>query len=232
MIPWLAPHQPFPPLDRALAEPNGLLAAGGDLSPDRLLTAYRLGIFPWFTEGEPILWWSPDPRMVLFSDELVISRSLRKTLRRHAYEIRVDTAFTDVMRACAAPRPGQPGTWIHPDMIRAYTTLHQMGMAHSVETWVEGTLVGGLYGVAIGRVFFGESMFARVSNASKLALAYLVRHVQRRGFGMIDCQIHTAHLASLGARDITRMEFSHRLEEWAAGPEPAGAWTFDTEPIP
>jgi len=229
MIPWLAPHQPFPPLDRALDEPNGLLAAGGDLSPDRLLTAYRLGIFPWFAEGEPILWWSPDPRMVLFPDELVLSRSLRKTLRHHAYKIRVDTAFADVMRACAAPRPGQQGSWIHPDMIHAYTTLHQMGLAHSVETWREGTLVGGLYGVAIGRVFFGESMFARVSNASKIAFAHLARQLHRRGFGMIDCQVHTAHLASLGARDITRTDFSHRLAEWATGPEPAGSWPFEDE---
>jgi len=230
MIPWLAPHQPFPPIDRALDEPNGLLAAGGDLSPNRLLTAYRLGIFPWFADGEPILWWSPDPRMVLFPSELRLSRSLRQTLRRHNYEIRVDTAFADVMRACAAPRPGQQGSWIHPLMIHAYTTLHQMGVAHSVETWRDSRLVGGLYGVAIGRVFFGESMFARVNDASKIAFAHLVRHLQRRHFGMIDCQIRTAHLASLGARDITRTAFSHRLEEWATGPESTGAWTFEHEP--
>ncbi len=227
MIPWLAPHTPFPPLDRALNEPNGLLAAGGDLSPERLITAYRLGVFPWFTEGEPILWWSPDPRMVLFPDELVISRSLRKTLRRRAYDIRVDTAFTDVMRACAAPRQGQRGSWIHPDMIRAYTTLHQMGLAHSVETWMAGTLAGGLYGIALGRVFFGESMFARVRDASKIAFAHLVRHVQRRRFGLIDCQISTAHLASLGAREIARTEFSQRLADLATCREPVGTWQFD-----
>ena len=170
MIPWLdphSPHSPFPPLASALAEPNGLLAAGGDLSPQRLIEAYHSGIFPWFNEGEPILWWSPDPRMVLIPGELKISRSLSKVLKKDEYEIRFDSAFVEVMQACAAPRKRQAGTWIHPDMIAAYTALHQMGLAHSVETWIDGELAGGLYGIALGKMFFGESMFSRVPDASK-----------------------------------------------------------------
>ena len=170
MIPWLDPHaahSPFPPLATALTDPNGLLAAGGDLSPQRLIEAYRSGIFPWFNEGEPILWWSPDPRMVLVPGELKISRSLSKALKKGGYEIRFDSAFIEVMQACAAPRKKQAGTWIHPDMIAAYTVLHQMGLAHSVETWIDGKLAGGLYGIALGRMFFGESMFSRVPDASK-----------------------------------------------------------------
>ena len=165
MIPWLEGRSPFPPPERALKEPNGLLAAGGDLSPERLLAAYRHGIFPWYGEGEPILWWSPDPRMVLVPAELIVSRSLKKTLRNTPYEVRFDGAFDAVMRACAAPRPGQPGTWITDEMRAGYARLHALGYAHCVETWMEGELAGGLYGVALGRVFFGESMRRQAGRA-------------------------------------------------------------------
>ncbi|MDD5329258.1 MAG: leucyl/phenylalanyl-tRNA--protein transferase [Sulfuricella sp.] len=227
MIPWLNPQDPFPPLASALREPNGLLAAGADLSPQRLIAAYRSGIFPWFNPGEPILWWSPDPRMGLFPAELKVSRSLRKTLRRHAYEIRVDSAFREVMQGCAAPRDGRKGTWISPQMIAAYGELHRQGYAHSVETWMEGKLVGGLYGIALGRMFYGESMFSRESDASKVAFVHLVRQLERWGFGMIDCQMKTPHLASLGAREIPRTEFSARLAELVNFPGITGPWQFD-----
>ncbi|MCC6534947.1 MAG: leucyl/phenylalanyl-tRNA--protein transferase [Burkholderiales bacterium] len=229
MIPWLGRTHSFPPLDSALAEPNGLLAAGGDLSPARLLAAYRLGIFPWFGEGDPILWWSPDPRMVLHPAEIKVSRSLRKRLRRGDYEIRVDTAFERVMAACAEPRRGQDGTWINPAMLDAYGMLHRRGFAHSVETWQDGALVGGLYGIALGRAFFGESMFARATDASKLALAHLARQLERWRFGLIDCQMRTAHLASLGAREISRARFSRQLEQLVNYPQRAAPWTFDRD---
>lgn len=225
MITWLESRSPFPPPERALKDPNGLLAAGGDLSPERLLAAYRRGIFPWYGEGEPILWWSPDPRMVLVPEELVVSRSLKKTLRNTAYEIRFDSAFGEVMRACAAPRPGQPGTWITDEMLAGYALLHRMGYAHSVETWMEGKLAGGLYGVALGRMFFGESMFSRRSNASKIALVALVEFLKRQGFGLIDCQVHTNHLQSLGAHDIPRARFLRRLEELIHYPREPGSWS-------
>ncbi|MDP2809012.1 MAG: leucyl/phenylalanyl-tRNA--protein transferase [Rhodocyclaceae bacterium] len=230
MIPWLpaeaAPESSFPPVERALAEPDGLLAVGGDLSPQRLLAAYRRGIFPWYSEGEPILWWSPDPRMVLFPDELKVSRSLAKILRNVDYEVRFDTAFADVMAACAAaPRHGQPGTWITPEMQAAYRRLHALGHAHSVEIWIDGQLAGGLYGVAIGRAFYGESMFARRRDASKIALAHLCSRLSTRGFGIIDCQMETAHLASLGARPIPRREFLARLECLVPEGDPPGRWS-------
>lgn len=212
MIPWLTYSDPFPPVDSATREPNGLLAAGADLSPGRLLDAYARGVFPWFGPDEPILWWSPDPRMVLFPQDFKVSRSLRRRLARPDYEIRVDTAFDAVMTACGAPRRGQNGTWIGAEMRRAYGRLHRLGHAHSVETWMAGQLVGGLYGVALGRVFYGESMFARVDDASKLALAHLVTQLRRWGFGLIDCQMETAHLASLGARPIARADFLRHLE--------------------
>ncbi|BCT69409.1 leucyl/phenylalanyl-tRNA--protein transferase [Nitrosospira sp. NRS527] len=231
MIPWLTPETPFPPLDTALAEPNGLLAAGGDLSPQRLIEAYRCGIFPWFNEGDPLLWWSPDPRMVLFPAELKISRSLRKTLKKANYTIRIDSAFNQVMQACAAPRKERAGTWIHDEMIAAYTALHEMGWAHSIETWIEGELVGGLYGVAQGRMFFGESMFSRTTDASKVAFVHLVRHLERRGFKMIDCQMKTAHLASFGAREISRKEFSLKLKELINYPERVDKWCVDYESL-
>ena len=228
MIPWLNNNAPFPPVNRALRESNGLLAAGGDLSVPRLLEAYRHGIFPWFNPGEPILWWSPDPRMVLIPGEFKTSRSLDKVLRNAAYEVRCDTAFEQVMRGCAAPRGGHHGTWIHEDMIAAYCALYEIGYAHSVEVWMDGSLAGGLYGVAIGRMFYGESMFSHASNASKIALTHLARQLERWQFKMIDCQMNTAHLASLGAREISRSEFIARLQE-LINCEPVTHWQFDTD---
>lgn len=230
MIPLLDNDTPFPPIERALSRPNGLLAAGGNLSTTRLLDAYRHGIFPWFNAGEPILWWSPDPRMVLVPAEFKISRSLRKTLRNKDYEVRADSAFEQVMRACAAPRGEQAGTWIHEDMIAAYTELYHRGMAHSVETWMNGKLVGGLYGVSIGRMFFGESMFSRATDASKIALAHLTAQLQHWDYGLIDCQMNTPHLASLGAREIPRAEFMLHLKELVHYPHPLIKWQFDHEP--
>ncbi len=202
----------FPPLEHALAEPNGLLAAGGDLSPERLLDAYSQGIFPWFNEDEPILWWSPDPRMVLFPNELKISQSLQKTIKKHDYQIRTDSHFKQIMEACAQPRKNQAGTWIHPQMIAAYTALHEMGWAHCVETWIDDQLIGGLYGVSIGRIFFGESMFSLKPNASKIAFVHLVQQLQQWQFDLIDCQVKTSHLASLGAREISRGQFRQILD--------------------
>jgi len=218
----------FPPVTQALRRPNGLLAAGGDLSPPRLLEAYRHGIFPWFNEDEPILWWSPDPRMVLFPAEFRISHSLRKTLRKGRHVVRLDSAFEQVMRACAAPREGASGTWIHEEMIAAYCELHRMGYAHSVETWLDGELIGGLYGVALGRMFYGESMFSRRTDASKIALAHLAAQLKRWNFGMIDCQMNTPHLASLGAREIPRKEFIARLQE-LINYAPVTDWHFDSD---
>ncbi|WP_028452055.1 leucyl/phenylalanyl-tRNA--protein transferase [Chitinilyticum aquatile] len=226
MIAWLDHTLSFPPLSQAMREPNGLLAAGGDLHPLRLLAAYRQGIFPWFMPDEPILWWSPDPRMVLFPDELHVPRSLEKTLRNRPYEIRCDTAFAEVMAACAAPRDRHGGTWITPAMRAAYEALHQQGYAHSAECWIDGELAGGLYGVAIGKMFYGESMFAFRPDASKMAFVHLVRWLQARGFPLIDCQMHTAHLARFGAREIGRAEFVQRLQLACAMPEPPGAWHY------
>ena len=321
MIPWLSDNAPFPPVEHALRLPNGLLAAGGNLSVPRLLDAYRHGIFPWFNPGEPILWWSPDPRMVLIPSEFKISRSLAKVLRNTPYEVRTDTAFEQVMRSCAAPRTnhqgGHHGTWIHEDVIAAYCALHQLGYAHSVEVWmpkksfqlqIEGEtrrqrandmdsaistamsarcpatklsscdspvewpvvtpgsqrsiaeelaleLVGGLYGVCIGQMFYGESMFSNASNASKIALAHLARQLERWQIspssldtpcvscaepveasgvprtGMIDCQMNTHHLASLGAREIPRSEFIARLQELVHC-APITNWQFDTDLFP
>ncbi len=213
MIPLLNKDSPFPPLSQALTYPNGLLAVGGDLTAARLLQAYRQGIFPWFSPGDPILWWSPDPRMVLFPSEFKISRSLRKKLVNLNYAVTVDTSFETVMRECAAPRAAEIGTWITDAMIGAYCKLFRLGHAHSVEVWMEDQLVGGLYGVTIGRIFFGESMFSRRTDASKIALAHLARQLERWNFGLIDCQMHTPHLATLGARPITRPEFIAHLQE-------------------
>jgi leucyl/phenylalanyl-tRNA--protein transferase len=236
MIPWLDSNAPFPDVSEALTDDApGLLAAGGDLSPQRLLAAYRRGIFPWFSEGQPILWWSTDPRMVLATDQFRINDSLRKTLRRversrlggGRWQPRFDSAFTDVMQACAAPRRDGPGTWISDAIIKGYSGLHALGHAHSSELWLDGELVGGAYGVCIGRMFYGESMFARVTDASKIALAYLVAFLQRNGVAMIDCQQETAHLASLGAAPISRADFLAHLEHainqplaapWQPGP--------------
>ncbi|MCX7628248.1 MAG: leucyl/phenylalanyl-tRNA--protein transferase [Methylophilaceae bacterium] len=216
---------PFPPLHAALRDPNGLIAIGGTLSRARLLAAYRAGIFPWYSPGQPVFWWSPDPRMVLFPQELRISRSLAKRLRKPDYEVRFDTAFRAVIEACAeTPRPGQEGTWIVPEMVEAYCELHQAGYAHSVETWMGGTLAGGLYGVAIGGMFYGESMFHRATDASKIALVHLVRRLQSHGFGMIDCQMHTPHLARMGAREIPRVAFAARLAALIDLPHPPEKW--------
>jgi len=232
MIPWLTEDTPFPPVTQALREPNGLLAASLSLSPERLLEAYRQGIFPWFSPGDPVLWWSPSPRMVLIPNEFIISKSLAKVLRNSNYQVRTDTSFERVMRACAAPRSGQAGTWIDEQMIAAYCALHQQGFAHSVETWVNDRLVGGLYGVAIGQMFYGESMFSSASNASKIALAHLTRQLLRWQntsiTPMIDCQMHTPHLASLGARQIPRSEFIALLEVLVNLP-PRTSWQFDTD---
>ena len=218
------PTAPFP--DPALAEtdPNGLLAVGGDLSPQRLHNAYRLGIFPWYGDGQPILWWSPDPRLVLFPDDLRISRSLRRTLRRGTFSVSLDRDFPAVIHACAAPRSDADGTWILPEIARAYERLHGLGLAHSAEAWQGDELVGGLYGVAIGRAFFGESMFSRASDASKVALVHLVRRLTDWGYALIDCQVYTPHLASLGAVEIPRAEFQRRLAEAVAAPVAAEAW--------
>lgn len=232
MIPWLSDDIRFPSVGRALSSPGGLLAAGGDLSAARLLDAYRHGIFPWFNPGEPILWWSPDRRMVLIPDEFKTSRSLAKMLRNSAHEVRCDTVFERVMRGCAAPRAkhraGHPGTWIGEDMITAYCALHSLGYAHSVETWMDGKLAGGLYGVSIGRMFYGESMFSDVSNASKIALAHLAKQLGRWQFGMIDCQMNTPHLATLGAREIPRSEFIAGLQELVHC-APITDWQFDPD---
>ncbi|BAO30234.1 leucyl/phenylalanyl-tRNA--protein transferase [Sulfuritalea hydrogenivorans] len=225
MIPWLPLEPVFPALEQALTDPNGLLAAGGDLSPQRLLAAYRRGIFPWYSAGEPILWWSPDPRMVLLPDEFRISDSLAKTLRNAKYQVRLDTAFGEVVHACASkPREGQAGTWITGEMQAAYRELHRLGYAHSVETWIDGELAGGLYGIAIGRAFYGESMFTHVRDASKIALAHLCAHLKRRGFGIIDCQMETSHLASLGARPISRRDFAARLDALCVQGDAPGQW--------
>ena len=219
MIHWLSQdepaYDPFPAVATALGSPPGLLAAGGDLSAARLIDAYRHGIFPWFSVGDPILWWSTDPRMVLFVDEFRISRSLAKRLARSIGDprmaIRCDSAFEAVIRACAEPRDPQGGTWIVDTMVDAYIELHRIGIAHSVETWIDGTLAGGLYGVAIGRMFFGESMFARTTDASKIALAHLVAFARSEGIPMLDCQQQTTHLASLGARPVSREDFVERV---------------------
>ncbi|MGB5062760.1 MAG: leucyl/phenylalanyl-tRNA--protein transferase [Candidatus Competibacter sp.] len=232
-LPWLDPHndsQPFPHPDRALTEPDGLLAAGGSLTPRRLLRAYRMGIFPWYSADQPILWWSPDPRLVLLPECLKVSRSLRKTLRKGLFAITADTAFEQVVAACAGPRQGEPGTWITPEMHRAYCRLHRLGHAHSIETWREGELVGGLYGVALGRVFYGESMFSWTSDASKVALVALATQLRRWDFAVIDCQVTTTHLLSMGAADIPRATFLQLLERYCPDePGQPGPWRLDAD---
>jgi leucyl/phenylalanyl-tRNA---protein transferase len=227
VIPFLDPDDPFPPVDFALRDPNGLLAAGADLSPARLLDAYAQGIFPWFGEDDPLLWWCPDPRMVLHVAEVRVARSLRRVIRSGRFHITMDTAFPAVMAGCAQPRPDQDGTWITDAMTEAYTQLAALGYAHSVEAWLDGVLVGGLYGVAIGRMFFGESMFARATDASKVAFVHLVRQLERWEMPMIDCQMSTSHLASLGAREIPRAVFVREVGRLAAQPGIPAPWRFD-----
>jgi leucyl/phenylalanyl-tRNA---protein transferase len=234
-LPWLHGDSPFPPTRLALgpeSEAPGLLAAGGDLSPRRLVEAYGHGIFPWFGEGQPLLWWTTDPRMVLRVDEFKLSRSLRKTLKRFLHTpgctFRFDTATPAVIAACAAaPREGQDGTWIVPDMVDAYVQLHRLGIVHSVETWIDDQLVGGLYGVNLGRMFYGESMFARSTDASKLALAALVAFCRSEGIALIDCQQQTGHLATLGAKAIPRAAFEAHLREAVLMPVPR-RWAYDS----
>lgn len=218
MIPILSqdPESPFPPVERALEYPPGLLAAGGDLSPARLLNAYRHGIFPWYSEGEPILWWSPAPRCVLFPERVHVSRRLRRRYNQGRFTLGADQAFAQVIHACAEPRPGQNETWITSDMVNAYIHLHGLGVAHSVEVWLDGELAGGIYGLALGRVFFGESMFSTHTDASKVALVALCRQLQQWNFTLLDCQVSNPHLESMGAVDVTRDEFNWHLEQ-AAG---------------
>lgn len=229
MIPLLGPMDPFPPVDRALDEPNGLLAAGGGLGVARLIDAYTRGIFPWFSEADPVLWWCPDPRMVLPTGAVHISRSLKRRLRRPDYIVTMDRAFADVLAACAGPRRDEPGTWLVPSMVRAYHRMYEAGVAHSVEVWVDGELAGGLYGVAVGRMFFGESMFTRRTDGSKIAIVVLAAQLQRWGFPIIDCQMRTTHLTTLGAQEISRREFMRevgRLVPEAPVPAP---WVLDDD---
>ena len=224
MLTWLDTGAAFPPIEKALRDPNGLLAAGGDLSPKRLLEAYRHGIFPWYSGDEPLLWWSPDPRMVLYCDELKVSRSLGKNLRNKGYELRIDSAFPQVLQGCSA----REKTWLGREMKAAYLALHRAGYAHSFETWRKGDLVGGLYGVAIGRMFYGESMFSSATDASKVALVRLVSHLKERGFPLVDCQMNTPLLASLGAREIPRRAFLRQIAGLVNYAEPSGKWTMRT----
>ncbi|MCB0548532.1 MAG: leucyl/phenylalanyl-tRNA--protein transferase [Phaeodactylibacter sp.] len=222
---WLSEHNLVFP-NPELADPQGVLAIGGDLSPQRLLKAYSMGIFPWFGPGEPILWWSPDPRFVLFPDELKVARSMRPYFNQRKFDVTFDGQFETVMRKCAAQyRPGQGGTWITKGMVKGYTRLHEMGYAHSVEVMQDGQLVGGLYGIALGRIFFGESMFSEVNNASKFGFITLVRQLEKKGFWLVDCQQETRHLASLGARSIAREQFLGLLEKNGAEPMAPGSWS-------
>ena len=224
MLIWLKGDDPFPAPEKALREPNGLLCAGADLSRARLLEAYRNGVFPWYSGAEPILWWSPDPRMVLFCEELKIPRSLAKSARNKGYRVTVDSCFEEVISNCAKTRKDGAGTWLGRDMRSAYLGLHRAGHAHSFETWQAERLVGGLYGVAIGRMFYGESMFSRATDASKVALVALVEELRGRGFPMIDCQQRTLLLASLGAREIPRRQFLRRMAKLLDSPDGPRQW--------
>jgi len=225
MIPFLGPSDPFPPVDQALDQPDGLLAAGADLTPGRLVDAYRHGIFPWFNEGDPILWWSPNPRIVLAPRDFHVSHSLKKRLQHRRFTVTADRAFAAVLDECAAPRPDDGGTWLTPQMQAAYVALHEQGLAHSIEVWMDGALAGGLYGVALGRMFFGESMFSRRTDASKIALAYLAAQLDRWGFPWIDCQLETDHLLSLGAVALPRPTFVAEVARLVR--EPAPVWTLE-----
>lgn len=233
IIKWLDPSDPhasFPAVENALEEPDGLLAAGGDLSCARILKAYRAGIFPWYEEGQPILWWSPNPRAVLYPEKVRITRSLRKTLRNKPWTVSFDRTFRETICACAAPRQGSHGTWITYSMLEAYCELHDLGYAHSVEVWDEdGTLIGGLYGVGLGKVFFGESMFSRKSDASKVALVNLLRHLQFWGYPLIDCQLSSPHINRLGAESMSRRRFVKHIDKWSRIPGHASPWSVDPD---
>jgi leucyl/phenylalanyl-tRNA--protein transferase len=227
MIPWLQDETaPFPPIDQAIDEPNGLLAAGGTLSHQRLVSAYRAGIFPWYSPGEPILWWSPDPRCVLVPDQLHISKSMRKRLKKDDYHVTFNSNFSAVIDACSAPRKGEDGTWITNEMKAAYEELHQQGLAHSVEVYIEGELVGGLYGLSMGKLFFGESMFSKVKDCSKIAFIKMVEQLQKWGYALIDCQVSNDHLFSLGAQEISRDEFQRYLDQYIDS-HAQTKWEFD-----
>ncbi|GAB5498263.1 MAG: leucyl/phenylalanyl-tRNA--protein transferase [Pseudohongiellaceae bacterium] len=230
-IPWLSPDDniAFPPVELALDDPNGLLAAGGLLTRDWLLAAYRRGIFPWYEQGDPILWWSPDPRLVLIPDQVHLSRSLRKLIKKQPYVLTLDQSFPEVISACSAPRDGSDGTWITPAMQQAYCDLHDHGDAHSVEVWDGDQLVGGLYGVAVGRMFYGESMFSAQTNTSKIAVVYLALQLQQWDFAMIDCQVKTAHLQSMGAKEISRREFLRCVQRNVTINGLKGPWQFDSQ---
>ena len=228
MVPWIESALDFPSVNTALAEPNGLLCVGADLAPQTIIAAYSRGIFPWFSDNQPILWWSPDPRMVLFPAEFKVSKSLAKTVNRKLFEIRFDSAFAEVISACSEPRQQGGGTWIVAEMQVAYAQLHTLGVAHSIESWRDGKLVGGLYGLALGRMFFGESMFARETDASKVALVALVDKLKRDGFELIDCQQETGHLASFGARPVARDNFVQRLKELINSNQINSAWRKTT----
>ena len=241
MIPFLGPGDPFPPVEQALDNPDGLLAAGGSLTMKRLIEAYRLGIFPWFNEGDPILWWSPDPRTVLCPANVHVSHSLRKRLKKSAHFVTLDRAFGRVLDGCAAPRAGDPSssgssrgksrgdshTWLGPAMRRAYAALHNAGLAHSVEVWMDGELAGGIYGVGIGRMFFGESMFARRTDASKIGIVVLAAQLDRWQFPLIDCQLETSHLMSLGAEHLSRRRFIAEITRLVKDPAPN--WVLDED---
>jgi len=226
------PEAPFPPPGQARREPNGLLAMGGDLSPTRLLAAYRHGIFPWYSTGEPILWWCPDPRMVFDTDGVRLSSRFRRSLRRSRWQVRADTCFDQVISACArSPRPGQHGTWITDEMLAAYLELHRLGHAHSVEVFDGDRLAGGIYGIAIGRMFFGESMFSAQPGGSKVALAGLARILRGWGWPLIDAQVENPHLATLGARLMPRPVFLAAVARWAGEPAPEGSWAPRVKPF-
>jgi leucyl/phenylalanyl-tRNA---protein transferase len=227
MIPFLGPTDPFPPVDHALDHPDGLLAAGGTLTMKRLVDAYKLGIFPWFNEGDPVLWWSPDPRTVLVPSRIHISHSLKKRLRKNQFLVTIDAAFSRVLDGCAAPRADDSGTWLTGQMRRAYTSLHVAGLAHSIEVWMDGELAGGIYGVALGRMFFGESMFSFRTDASKIAMARMAAQLDRWGFPIIDCQLETDHLMSLGAQHMPRREFVAEVARLVNEPEPR--WQMDED---
>lgn len=231
---WLDPrdpHQPFPPAHLAMRDPNGLLAIGGDLSVSRLIRAYSAGVFPWYNPDEPILWWSPDPRAVLHPEQMRVTRSLGKSIRREHYAVSLDRAFDEVLRQCSASRRHSRGTWLGDEMRRAYGQLYGLGYAHSVEVWRHGSLVGGLYGVALGRVFFGESMFSLETDSSKIALYWLCQQLGAWRFPLIDCQVGSPHLQSLGAVDVSRERFLSLLRSAVSAPPRTGHWTFDI-PVP
>ena len=219
-----SPGAPFPPTSEALESPNGLLAWGGDLRPERLLTAYRSGIFPWYSDGQPILWWSPAPRCVIFPEKIYLSTRTRRRYNSGVYRLSTDSAFAEVIDGCTEPRGGDNGTWITQEMLEAYIHLHQLGHAHSFEVWEDDLLVGGIYGLALGSVFFGESMFSRRTDASKIALVALCQQLHSRGYGLLDCQVGNPHLHSMGAEELSRGAFENLLESLIEKPQPHGSW--------